>query len=427
MYELVSAIAKPVGGDGRWQAVDIGSVAMATLYSSYERVLATLTNPFLVDLVSLNLDDVRAQAAGLTKTFNQFLIDNADNTLPTSTTLLQLAAKWARYRDATAAGYKATPIHPTAAIGTPYPAADLTNLQLTRPHTDYTLFVNNCMVAVNGFFHPIDGSTAGVVVKQGNQSALLSGLNNLGVLSFQDLGSLTQVPITAAMIKKESGIQPLANRAYVDLGQDVSENAVLLVLGGYLHVLDPGVFWRMSGSVFAIDFNNLPLLQRYYESRKYLDLTSLGLSTTSRNESQVAVSELYGDTALMAYLTLPQSFFVVLSKKHIFVDRQVVRKTHMPDMYISDVEPIWPLQVGSGKLANFWQSYEDGQWSLNCADTLRQNRAFTQTGALNLNSVSAQRIPSDSVSLSKPQFLKIGTQLQTYTQTRADWLANQPI
>jgi hypothetical protein len=423
MYELVSAIAKPPGGDGRWQAVDIALVGMSTLYSTYERVIATLTNPFLTDLVALDLDDIRAQAAGLNKTFSQFLIDLGNLSLPTSTTLPTIDPKWAHYADAFAAGYKVKAIHPTAADNSGYPPADLTFLRLTRPNTDYELFVRHCLVSVNGFIHPIDGNSNGVVVKWGNRSAQLSGVNTMGITSFLGLGELTQVPITEEMVFNQMGTAPLKNHAYVDLGQDVSDKMVMLVLGGYLHVLDQRTFFRINNSCFAIDFNNLPILERYYESKKYIDLTELPLAKNTANPNQVSVDEFMGDENIKAYLTLPQSFFVILDRADLFVEREELRPTKMVDMFVSHVKPTWPVVVGYGKMANYWATEEDTQWSISCRDSLRDNFLFNTIPKDTLVNVSNQRVPMQPATRSHAAFLKVGAQLGTTTMTREDWLA----
>lgn len=423
MYQLVSAIAKPLGGDGRWQAVDIASVPLSVLYTTYSRVIATLTNPFLPNLVALDLNDIEVQTAGLSQSFTAYLQSIGANALPTTEQLQRVAPKWAKYNDAFKAGYTITAIHPTAGDGTVMPNADLTDLRLRRPATDYALFLKSCLVSVNGFYHPIDGSSAGIIVRRGNQCAQLSGQNNIGIVSFRELGSLTQVPITASMVKKQNGTLPLKNHAYVDLGQDVSNKSVLLVLGGYLHVLDQRTFRRVSGSMFAIDFNNLPYLERYFESQSFLDFSSLPVNATPRNPTQAAVAELLSDECITAYLTLPQSFFVLLDNPDVSFTHTPLQAARAAHRFISYVPPIWPIAVGYGKHANFFASYEDGQWAINCQEALYQNYVFHTSDARNVQSVSSQRVPGKPVERSGAFHVKIGSQLQAYTQTRSDWLA----
>lgn len=424
MYELVSAIAKPLGGDGRWQAVDIGQMALSQLYATYFRVIATLTNPVLPDLVALDLNDIELDVAGISSTVNEYLAAIGNKALPTTNKLSRIAPKWAKYNDAFKAGYKVETVHPTAGAGTSSPRAELKDLRLTRPNTDYDLFIKNCLVNVNGFYHPIDGNDAGVIVRGGNECAMLSGVNHLGIVSFRELGELTQIAITPQMVQKQNGTLPLKHHAYVDLGQDVSDKSILLVLGGYLHVLDQRILRRVSGSRFVIDFNNLPYLERFFQSRKYLNFSSLPLSTTPRNLTQRAVAELYSDECITAYLTLPQSFFVLLDNSDIGVELEPLRKTKMPNMFTSHVPPIWPIAVGCGKHTNFFASYEDTQWAINCHDALYNNRVFNTVDVHQVQGISEQRDPGDPTVHSNAAFYKVGSQLESYSRTRADYLAS---
>ena len=48
------------------------------------------------------------------------------------------------------------------------------------------------------------------------------------------------------------------------------------------------------------------------DAKKYIDLSSLPLSKTIRNIDQISISEFYSDENILAYLTLSQSFFILI-------------------------------------------------------------------------------------------------------------------
>lgn len=411
MYQLISAIAKPLDGDLRWKEVAIGNIALNVLFSTYSRIIATLSNPFLPENVAVDLDTIRPIIGGSSITFNAFLIENANNALTTLTDLPVINTRYARYADAFHAGYKITPIHPTASIDADLPPSEKTWLHLARPDTDYVLFYKSCLVSINGFFHATDANEEGVLVNSGMKSAMISGENQIGIYSFRELGELTFFPITEEMVFKQNDRQTYRERAYVDLGVDVSDKSVFLVLGGYLHALDKKTFYRTGPGTFAIDFSNLPLMDRYYESRNYIDLSSLDLDTTDRNDSQVGVDNFLSDATLLAYLTLSQSFFVVLDNNDIFVTKSPVRKTPLPDMFIGYEKPFYPLVVGMGRVTNYWYTHEDGQYSLTCHDTLRNNRLYDTVDFEKQISVSNANDPENPTYHSAPFFLKIGRDL----------------
>lgn len=408
MYQLTSAIAKQLNGDGRWMDVAIGDIALRVLYSTYSRILATLTNPFLTDSVTLDVQEIRSMIGGSDITLNQFLAQNANLTLPTTPGNVVINPRFARYADGFHAGYKIQPIHPTASIDAQLPLSEKTWLFLTRPDTDYHMFYDYCLVSVNGFFHMTDVSSNGVYVQDGMKSNFLSGQNQLGIYSFHDIGKIELIPITEQMVYRQNNLQKFRDRAYVNLGKDVSDKTVMLVLGGYLHVLDRKTLHRIGDGTFMIDMRNLPLIDRYYESRKYLDFSSLNLETTSRNDSQVDVENFFSDETLMAYLTLSQSFFVVLDHNDIFINKIPVKKTPNVNGFVTSHLPVLPLVTGHGKMTNYWYEHEDGLYAISCYDTLSYNRLYDTVDIEKQISVSDSCDPQNPVEHGSAFFLEVG-------------------
>lgn len=409
MYTLVTAIAKPLNGDGRWTTVAIGSLSLSSLFSTYAKVLVTLSNPFLTKNVELDIDTIRNEHGGKGITFNNFLIANANNTLLTSDTLTVLSPKYAKYADAFKANYKITPIHSRAAADAQLPASEKRWLHVTRPNTDYTLFYKNCLAVVNGFIHLTDYDVNGVYIQDGNQSAIISKQNNIGFYSFQEVGELSFIPIKSEMLYKQVSLQPYKNKCFIDLGVDLSNKTIMVVLGGYLHVLDRKTFFRVSDSSFCIDIGNLPLLDRYYESRDYIDFSSLQLETTNRNKNQISIADFFSDKTITAYLTLPQSFFIIVDNNNIFVNKVPVHKTTLPDMFVSYIEPVYPLVVGVGKLANYWSVAEDGQYSITCQNSTRHNHLYNTIDVIKQVSVSNSNLSTNRAENSSAYYLEIGS------------------
>ncbi len=411
MYAFISAIAKPINGDGRWRDVNIADVPLNVLFSTYSKIFAILSNPFLTNNVSLDLANIRPATGGLTVTFAQFLVDNADNTLPTSETLPVINSRYAKYADGFHAGYAIAPAHPTASPDAQLPESEKTWLHLTKFNVDYTLFYNHCLVSVNGFYHATDGGGDGIYVQNGMISCRLAKKNQIGIYSFRELGKLTFVPITANMLYKQRNDQSFKNKCFVDLGVDTTGKTVMLVLGGYLHVLDHKTVFRVGDSRFAVDFGNLPFLDRYFESRDFIDLSSLNLDSTEKNPTQINVAQLYSDESITAYMTLSQSFFVLLDNEEIFVNKVFVRPAPMPGMYTAYTVPSYPLSLAFGKHANYWYTYEDGQYSITCVNSIRRHPLYDTVNRHDLNNVSQAEIPDNPGKNSEAFFLEIGSDI----------------
>lgn len=411
MYTLVAAIARPVGGGGRWTSVALGEMLLPEVFTAYDRVLATLSHPYLDKHVCLDLATIRADYGSQDITFNQLLTLNGDATLDTLDEVPVLKTRYAKYSDVHLAGYKLQAVHPTASPDASVLESEKTWILMSKKDLDYNLFYESVLVSVNGFLHPTDVSDQGVYVKEGMVSQHLSGKAELGILSFRELGKLSFVPITADMVYKQDAQQKLSDRAHVDIGQDVSDKTVMLVLGGYLHILDERTFYRVSDSGFAVVFNNLPLLDRYYDSRNYIDLSSLGIEISSQNPAHIVVEDLLSDAALTAYLSLPQSFFVILDNPNVFVERAPIHTSALPGVYVSHIPPAYPLLSEIGKMVNYWYQYETGQYSVTVTDAYRHDYNYRTVAARQALSLGDNRNPGRPFANGDLQYLQIGADL----------------
>lgn len=411
MYFLISAIAKPIEQNSRWTDISIGNIELSTLFQNYSKVYAVLSNSFLPTNVCLDLEELRADFADSLLTFDEFLTENGNKTLPTTTTIPNIDLKYAKYADAFHAGYKITPFRPLTSVDAELPISEKTSLHLTRPNTDYSLFLKHCMVSVNGYYHFVDGGAEGIVVQDGMKTLFVSNMNQIGILSFREVADIQAIPIKKEMLYKPTPNQPYRERLHIDTGVDLTGKTVILVIGGYMHIRDPKTFRICGKTQLSVDVPNLPLLERYFESMEVLDLSGLPLQKTSRNPGQVAVADFYSDNNLEAYFTMSQSFIVLLDNDDIFVEKQYVRKTRLPNMYISYVKPVFPMVVGYGKATNYWYTYEDKQYAVNCTKSLYVNYLFHTVDLERVKNISNARNPSNPVENSLAYFLKIGTQL----------------
>ena len=406
MYQLVSAIAKPIDGETRWQDVDLSALTCIQIYSLYSKVFAVLTNAFLDAPVSLNLSDIRDQIGTLDTLFGDWLISNGNKTLPTSDMIPEIKTTFVRYADAFHAGYTVQPVHDQYAPDTVLPPGAKTSLFLTRADTDYDLFLKNVLVSVNGFFHLTDGNSDGIRVMKGDVSRQKSLEAQIGLHSFREVGSLELIPIKPEMLYKQSEQGLYAEQCYIDIGKDIGNRTMLLVLGGNLHVLD-NTYYRVGDSQYCIDFANYPMAKRFYESEPFLDFSSLPYEKNERNKFELSVADLRSDAFIAAYATLPQSFFVVVDTDDLYVELSKLDNQQLPGMYVSHVPPVWPMRVGFGKIAEYWYTYEDTRWAINVQDSLIPDYTFQSVDAMAQTNLDNTRYPYRPDEISPAFFMKI--------------------
>jgi hypothetical protein len=407
MYQLISTIAKAIDANEEWSEPDISSIPLNILFTLYSKIIVILSNPFLSGNVAVDLDTIRNSIAGLNITIVEFLVQNGNNTLVALDNIPSLTPVYAKYVDGFHAGYKVLPITPTGSSNPNIPIHDKTWLKLTRPNTDYNLFYKSCLVSVNGFYHLTDTDNTGIYVVDGMKSLELSNQNNFGIYSFRELGALSFIPISSSMVYKQNTDQVYKDSACINLNVDISNKTIILVLGGYLHILDDKTFKVISKTSIKVFFNNLPFLDRYFESKNFIDLSTLPLSKTSVNKNQISITEFFSDENILAYLTLSQSFVVLLDNTNISLNKIPVRGSSLPDMFIGYCEPKYPLVTGAGKTSNYWYTYEDGLYSINTVNSIRNNPIYDTIDPTKVHSVSNSNIPNNPLKNSDAYLLEI--------------------
>lgn len=385
-YQLVSAKARTKALDALWEDVALGNTDINEIFRTYRRVILRLRHTALPQDVYLDLADAR-EAVGIytgTKTITQWLVANGNATLPTMAQEPTYKLHSARYTDAYRAGYQVRMVdssrHPDAQL----PDRAKPDLLLNRKNVDFRANASYMMATVNGFFHRLSGSVHGLHVIGGARSGLHANNNHIGVMSFREVGALRYVPITADMVYKQHVDQRYADYMMVKLPFDLNNKVVMLVLGGYLHVMDKAYTLTGDRSI-RIDMSALQIPERIFDSIDMLDLSSLGLTPGSDNPKHFALDDMLSDRALVAYATLQQSFFVVMDDTDLYVRRHPLERTRIPGRFIHpEPLPQFPLLSSYGRVYDYqpfpqrgkcvlatdpiyWRSYnyQTGEWTQN--------------------------------------------------------------
>jgi hypothetical protein len=406
MYTITSAMGVKKGIRKQWEPVALNGLNVVEVYAAYRNVWLTLTLATDPTPLYVDLDALTTLHGSYPGTFSQWLASLAGRALPTRLEGPVFHARSAKFCDAFKAGYVITPVNKANNASESIRLLDKPDVRLTRtsPVTDYSAFFKHCLVSVNGFYHLSDtDGVKGVVVSEAMTSLRHSRQNQIGLLSFSTMCALQIVPLTQAMLQHTQ-----SGQVNVTLPQDLTGKTVLLVIGGYLHTVDAQMVQRLSQDTFKVDFLRLPLLDRYYESKQYLDLSALGLESTVLNEHQIVNAELFTPAVLNAYLTLSQSFAVILDCEEVYTQKQFIKRTGLPDMYIAYSEPVYPLVTNLGRHPEYWSTYEDSQYSVTIYDSVVDNRVFNTTQTELLTSVDASRRSTRPGNISPAYFLEIG-------------------
>jgi hypothetical protein len=412
MYTLVKAVCLARTTGAQWKEVELGDVLIFDIFNTYQQIYLEVTNVYLESNVYVDFTIMRGRFSSYNGTLNELLISLAGDALPTVEKLPNVSIKHAKYSDAIMSGYKINPTIIGQQLEPNFPVTDMTDLKISRPlyNTDMRLLHSHCLVSVNGYIHMTDSELDGsfAYVKDGCTSMLRAKMNQLGILSFLDIGELIKLPIKTDNIHPSTGSCPLRKRIYIDVPADTTDKTAILILGGYLVFLETNVFWQTGENTFAINVEAMPILERFFESRLYLNLDSLGLTNSGINSSVISKDEFLSDEMLIKYLTLSQSFIVLVDAAHLFTNKLFIKHTSLPGMFTSYNDPVYPLIVNHGKIAEYWKEFNDGYWTVNVSDSYFRNYVFTHKSSKQINIVSDQRVPMRTHYNSRGYLLEIG-------------------
>ena len=409
-YVLSSSRVLKKNIDAGWEVVDLSAVTISQIFSTYRKVTLVLTHTsisgtFYLDLYSA-LDTVGLKSTS--QTISEWLLWLGNRSLPVSTQEPNLQESIVKYADAWIAGYRIKPVSSNASPDAQLPRAEKRDLLLTKTNVPYVDNWEYLLAVVNGYVHRVGGSSHGFYVIDGGMTGYIANNNLIGLLSFKDVGKIKTHQITHDMLHKVRVDQRYSDYVHVKLPYSTVNKTVLLVVGGYLHVLD-NTYRQLSPTLLRINVNKLNLVERIYESRDKIDLSSLNIDFAPHKPDQYAVEEILSDETVVGYLTLPQSFLIIVDKQNFFVRKHALETARLPGRFIGPA-PIRPLPIMSylGGLVNYHPINDDGRVVYAGYSNQKPNYLYQTQQWLDQHSVDDQRYGAEPWRFSDGVQLEIG-------------------
>jgi hypothetical protein len=398
MYSLHSAHVRVDRRNDRWEKKDLSNSTLQQLRTNYDEIWLFIDHYsfdapralYYQDVVQETYDDPDSL------TLTEWLSQVGNQTLPFRGDIPRLHPDYVKYVHAWNAGYTFTPVGNPGTTPQGGSRFDKADLKVQKDDVDTAFLGRHALFSVNGFYHPTDWGPHGVYILGGNHSLRHANDNQIGLLSFEDVGGIHCLPITPDMVTGNEGGVPLSKGAYVTIPDAVNlENkTTLLVVGGYLQVLGK-TYTRISDRTYRIQLEQLQLLERYYDSREYIDFSSLGLDVNDDNPSLVSVDQFFQDDVLRAFLTLPQSFIVVVDAPRFFHELQPLEQSGYPGRYYSHTENHqYPVIGAYGKTLEYHPIFEDGVTVIATTPNRRHNYDFYRQPWASGERVDAGRYPA---------------------------------
>lgn len=409
MYTLINAYGVGKNINARWGVATVGTLPMNELFGTYRKLYLTLTAPFLVDNIHIDFEYLRSKYLASAETLNDVLLGLGNDTLPTIAEVPQYDTKFMEYNDARRARYKVDVQVPGGHPSTIAMPEDKTEVVVTHPTRSMQDVFDYCLCTINGFFHRTDTDGEKLYVLDGGKSMLKSRRNDIGFHSFEAISKIKSYPITPSMVYGGGGNSFLHHKAFFDLSHlDIEGKTVLFVIAGYLYLPFKNELQQINDKNFMIDFNNVPVVERFYESAPYIDYASLGLPKKVNYPDQINLAEFYKDENFMKYLTHKNSFVVVVDSPRMFSEEHHVKTRVAPGHYITYQDATQPLVTANGRVAEYWKKREINQWSLFISDAYYHNRQARSVDPANLITTSGASQPHRTYSNSLGYLLSLG-------------------
>jgi hypothetical protein len=412
MYTYIKSVVLDRAIGSPWVEADLSAVVVFDIYNQFSKVVHVLTHPLINNggEIFVDFDALKVTYSGYNDTLSAWLVEINDTVLPMLDSLPSSKVEYVRYEDAIRVGYKANLAKAGFNYPDNYPNDALNDLLITRPrtNTDVSLLHRKALVTVNGYLHMTDTDGTKLWVLDAGKSLRHSKGNQLGIISFNKIGDIKKIPLKDAMLSGASGGRSLMEHIDIRLDEPIGNRSFMLSIGGYLQLPEASICWQSGDSGISLCLDRIPYVERYFESSKYLDLKALGLEVLPDSPGTINLEQLKSDEVIMRYMTLSQTFVVLVDIPNLFYRRIYLRSSNLPGMYTSYQEPVYPQITGYGKMSEYWKTHEDGYWFVNIMDGVTPNYVFSYRGFNDPEVINSNRLPGRTYQHSGGYMLEIG-------------------
>lgn len=334
MYSLQTAYVRERSVNSNWVELDLTTIAIAQAMALYRDIYLVLTHPVVAGQQILNFLSYSGQMSYRSETFEQWLVFNGNGALPTTTGSIVFESQYVKYKDAFQAKFHVRCVNPDTHPDVSAPRSMLKDLLVHRLDTDYYAVAEKALFTCGGIIHRSYPTGDGIRVVNGGESLAVSNNNNLGVISFQDVGSVLQIPITADTLSRVVEDQPLCHTVALDFGEDVSEHQLGIVIAGRLHLLD-GVIRKNSPTTALVYLSKINLRELYQYVVDKINASSLtdvffDTDVLFPVDELLRTEQFLTDEFVIALMTLPQTFVVAIHSDTLHAEVHGIEACHLP-------------------------------------------------------------------------------------------------
>lgn len=313
-----------------WVVEDLSSVPFSAYTSRYNEVRITLTNPNLENPGELRITNPIKDLvnAAPTDTLDTWLTKNDD----TYITHTHPVTDWDNLRslvmtELMAAGYDVTPANPNVAPDADVDPLDCQDLFVSKEGVTGHTFAANMLAVVNGLVHRTIGVTNGAYIMGGYHNVLTTGNCSIHAICTEAVSSFKTYDFKGKVGLLDVDMNRMI--ATIDVGVDLSDNPLALVLGGFLYLTNE-CYKLVSPSKIRIDLNQIPLAQRHMHHYSAITPNISVETRTALNQ------DVYDAEGLIRLLEHPCTFLVAFDTAfdRWYCDTDMLENTFLAGKYL---------------------------------------------------------------------------------------------
>lgn len=393
MYTLVDAVLRESGINKVWSSVDIVNMTLPQIFKKYHSGYIVLRSVSLDHNQYVDLAELKQLKLPITtQPFYLWLNALGNTALPSTEVEPAFAESRVGYTDAWSANYKMILVDPASGLPSDSRVrTDLTDGLLFRNGLP-ARYLSNALITVNGFLHRSAVHGVGLQVEGAGKTLQMSQNNQVGLLSFTNVGDIQLLGLSPDQILKGNNNRSLYDETYVNLGVDLTNKSLLMSLGGYLNTAGIEVINPEIG-LLRLRVSRMNFHKRIIESMNKIDLSSLDLYRPDHLPNTISITQCLDDNAIRSYLQLSQTFFIIVDTPGISINRVPIDNVKLYGLYESNTEPKWPMIDSLGRLPEYVKNRQDAFWVMRCGELYHRDYNFESRPLTELDRVGSSVVP----------------------------------
>lgn len=369
MYRFVSSYLKPRGPANTYQNVDISLQTIEFIQREYIDGYIELSNPALTDNIFITIQEFRELKLPhrLDQTFEYWLSYIKNATIRGTEIRPNYTTNLVKGRNALQAGYSFKLCKRTMSPDASIAIGDMNDVYLYKFGVPRETLQKRSLVTINGYMHPHVPYYDGIAIVGGGSQHKKIGELNVGLLSFSTVGDLQMVPITEDKISRYQPGVPYSDKVVIDVGRDLRNKSVIVVLGGFPLISSPLVsIVGDEAGILSINTRMFDMVRHVNNSVGEINLEACGIVSPDPIKGMPPLSANYirSDIMMLKYLTLPQSFIVIVDTPTLVVEKTAVPPTGLPGRYVYMSEPNLPIMDSDGRIIEYWIAPQNGPYCI---------------------------------------------------------------